>query len=67
MNNTDDLVKLEKDRRERIATACLAGLITNPESFNDYGRHASIWAKYANISVNLADALIDRLDRDSKP
>ena len=48
------------DRRERIATACLAGMIANPECSGKF-------EDYANDSVKYADALIARLDKEAKP
>lgn len=44
-----------KERRERIATAALAGILSHP------GRRATV-AEYASGAVALADALIDALD-----
>ena len=46
---------LEKNRRERIATACLAGIASHPEFPGAY-------AHYADEAVQYADALIARLD-----
>jgi len=48
------------DRRERIATAALAGLLACPEV---EGTHKQV----ADLAVDLADALISRLDKEAKP
>jgi hypothetical protein len=52
--------RIRADRRERIATACLAGLVANPEC-------AGKFEDYADFSVKYADALIERLDKEAKP
>ena len=49
-----------RDRRERIATAALQGLLADPNG------HASI-SGYATGAVALADALIAELDKEVKP
>jgi predicted nucleic acid-binding protein len=46
------------DRRERIATACLAGLLADP-NVND--------VSVTDTAVRFADALIARLDKEVKP
>ena len=51
---------LEKNRRERIATACLAGIIANPQCSGKF-------ENYADDAVKYADALIARLDAEAKP
>lgn len=61
----DDLIgptgwPVRKERRERIATAALQAVQMNdPE-----GRYTS-WANWAADAVDLADALIARLDKES--
>jgi hypothetical protein len=50
----------DRDRRERIATACLAGIASHPEFPGAY-------AHYADEAVQYADALIARLDKEAKP
>jgi hypothetical protein len=49
---------LESDRRERIATACLAGLLADPtmDGFD-----------LTDKAVRFADALIAQLDAEAKP
>ena len=49
-----------RDRRERIATAALQGLLADPNGY------ASI-SGYATSAVALADALIAELDKEVKP
>ena len=49
-----------RDRRERIATAALQGLLADPDG------HATING-YAVGAVALADALIAELDKEVKP
>ena len=49
-----------RDRRERIATAALAGMLADPNG------HATI-SGYATGAVALADALIAELDKEVKP
>jgi hypothetical protein len=48
----------DRDRRERIATACLAGLLADPtmDGFD-----------LTDKAVRFADALIAQLDREVKP
>lgn len=50
----------DRDRRERIATACLAGLLSDPSVDADADEMSS-------IAVRFADALIARLDAEAKP
>jgi hypothetical protein len=50
----------DRDRRERIATACLAGLLAHP-SVEEGSDEMSVTA------VRFADALIARLDREAQP
>ena len=52
--------QLRAERRERIATAALQGLLSN------HRREGSI-SEAAEISVKYADALIAELDRESQP
>jgi hypothetical protein len=49
-----------RDRRERIATACLAGLLADPSVDADAD-------EMSFIAVRFADALIARLDAEAKP
>lgn len=51
-------VKASDDRRERIATACLAGILAFPGANGDAEQGAS-------IAVRFADALIARLEMGS--
>ena len=51
--------KVDNDRLERIATACLSGLLGNPD------RDAA-YEGYARDSVMFAKALIDELEREGK-
>jgi len=53
-----EIARLRTDRRERIATACLSGMIANPECSGKF-------EDYANDSVKYADALIARLDKEA--
>jgi hypothetical protein len=50
----------DRDRRERIATACLTGIASHPEC-------PGFYTHYANEAVQYADALIARLDKEAKP
>ncbi len=50
---------LHVPRRERIATACLAGLLADPRF--DAGAEAK---NYARAGVTFADALIAELDKE---
>ncbi len=45
-----------KERRERIATACLAALLSDPDFNLNY-------EAAANFAMKYADALIEELDR----
>ena len=47
---------LQKQRRERIATACMAGLLSDPET-GEWSADA-----FATAALEAADALIDLLD-----
>ena len=49
-----------RDRRERIATAALQGLLADPDG------HATVNG-YVVAAVALADALIAELDKEVKP
>jgi hypothetical protein len=49
-----------RDRRERIATACMAGLLADPNVDADA-------YEISCIAVRFADALIARLDAEVKP
>lgn len=55
-----DEKRLRAERRERIATAALAGLLACPEVG---GTHRQV----ADLAVDLADALIARLDKKEAP
>jgi len=48
------------DRRERIATACLAGMIASPARSGKF-------EEYAFYAIRYADALIEELDKEAKP
>jgi len=48
------------ERRERIATACLAGMIASPARSGKF-------EEYAFYAVKYADALISRLDKEEAP
>jgi hypothetical protein len=50
----------DRDRRERIATACLAGLLADPSVDADA-------YEMSFIAVRFADALIARLDAEAQP
>ena len=49
-----------RDRRERIATACLAGILSD-HTASDKAEHIA-W-----VAVQYADALIAELDKEVKP
>jgi hypothetical protein len=55
-----EIERLRADRRERIATACMAGLLAHP-SVDEGSDEMSVTA------VRFADALIARLDAEAKP
>ena len=50
--------EVAKDRRERIATACMSGLMANPEAG---------WSsdEAARLAVECADSLIAELDKEA--
>jgi hypothetical protein len=50
-----------RDRRERVATACLAGMLAN-KSYND-----ATYSGFVRSAVIAADALIAELDKQVKP
>ena len=52
---------LYRDRRERIATAALAGMLANPSTPAPSTAHHATWA------VAYADALIAELDKEVQP
>jgi hypothetical protein len=58
--NLSCIAAMLPDRRERIATAALQGLLADPEG------HATING-YVVAAVALADALIAQLDKEVKP
>jgi hypothetical protein len=55
-----EITRLRADRRERIATACLAGLIACP-------RIEGNSPELVEAAISFADALIARLDKEAKP
>lgn len=55
-----EITRLRDDRRERIATACLAGLIACP-------RIEGNSPELVEAALSFADALIARLDKEAKP
>ncbi len=57
---TLDWQKVRRDRRERIATAAMAGMLANP--------NVDPWRdKIAVDAIILADALIAELDKEVQP
>ena len=50
-----------RDRRERIATAAMAGMLANPSTPAPSTAHHATWA------VAYADALIAELDKEVQP
>lgn len=58
--NVVDEKRLRADRRERIATACLAGLIACP-------RIEGNSPELVEAALSFTDALIARLDKEAKP
>lgn len=52
-------VQSREERRERIATAILAGLVTNPTIRDSV-------AAYVQTALALADAMIEELDKRSQ-
>ena len=56
----DELTRLRADRRERIATACLVGLIACPSVQGNS-------PELCDAAISFADALIARLDAEVKP
>ena len=64
--NRDLREKLDRgvgSRRERIATACLAGMLAN----SSYDGSSGTFNGCAYDAVMFADALIARLDKEAKP
>ncbi len=57
----DSLTLPSAERRERIATACLAGMLA------DRRNHAQVSRERARGAVSFADALIAALDAPVKP
>jgi hypothetical protein len=53
-----EIARLRADRRERIATACLAGLIACPKVEGNS-------PELSEAALSFADALIARLDREA--
>ncbi|MFO0448438.1 MAG: hypothetical protein ACK52I_07200 [Pseudomonadota bacterium] len=60
LDTADEIARQCAERRERIATACLAGLLAHP-SVEEGSDEMSVTA------VRFADALIARLDAEAKP
>jgi hypothetical protein len=58
-----EITRLRDDRRERIATACLAGMLAN----SSYDGSSGTFNGCAYDAVMFADALIARLDKEAKP
>lgn len=58
-----EIERLRADRRERIATACLAGILAN----SSCEISSATFTGCAFDAVMFADALIARLDKESKP
>jgi hypothetical protein len=58
-----EIERLRADRRERIATACLAGQLAN----SSYDGSSGTFNGCAYDAVMFADALIARLDKEAKP
>jgi hypothetical protein len=58
-----EIERLRADRRERIATACLAGMLAN----SGYEGSSGTFNGCAYDAVMFADALIARLDGEDKP
>jgi|LakMenEpi03Aug12_release.lakeMendotaPanAssembly.Ray.scaffolds.fasta_scaffold420118_5 hypothetical protein len=59
----DEIERLRADRRERIATACIAGMLAN----SSYEGSSGTFDGCAYDAVLLADALIARLDKEAQP
>ena len=55
-----EIERLRADRRERIATACLAGMLADSE-FNLH------WPEAVGTAIRYADALIAELDKGTTP
>jgi hypothetical protein len=58
-----EIARLRADRRERIATACLAGMLAN----SSYEGSSGTFNGCAFDAVMFADALIARLDKEATP
>jgi hypothetical protein len=58
-----EIERLRAERRERIATACLAGMLAN----SSYDGSSGTFNGCAYDAVMFADALIERLDKEAKP
>ena len=59
--------QLLKDRRERIATMCLAGMLGDSSTEWPKGtKLEDIQKELASIAVGYADSLIKELDREGK-
>ena len=63
MKMAQEIERLRADRRERIATACLAGMLAN----SSYEGSNGTFNGCAYDAVMFADALIARLDKEAKP
>lgn len=55
-----DAKQWRRDRRERIATAALQGLLSHPET-------QGTAIDFARLSIRYADALIDELAKEPQP
>jgi len=58
-----EIARLRADRRERIATSCLAGMLAN----SSYEGSSGTFNGCAHDAAMFADALIARLDKEAKP
>jgi len=58
-----EIERLRAERRERIATACLAGMLAN----SSYEGSSGTFNGCAHDAAMFADALIARLDKEAKP
>jgi hypothetical protein len=61
MKMAQEITRLRDDRRERIATACLASLLTHDGWEYFTPNHA------AKDAIRYADALIEEIDKEDKP
>lgn len=66
------LRRQQADRRERIATAALQGLLAYPDVVGPVGPDAmpfpkKVYKGYAQAAIEYADALIAELDKEDGP